>query len=127
MKRQANWYTKGRVERDIEPRLAKKYPEPVKRLTGFEMQQAVARSQAAQAEAWRNKRAGKVQPVQMEGLFIAKEVAKGTLVLGFREDTHNGAYGVQLISVNRDARTPSDHGIAPFIDKYVRITVEELK
>lgn len=123
MKEKADWYTKGRIERDVKRDVATKVAP---RLTKFEIQQRIARSQAEQAAVWRNKRAGRVQPIQMEGLFVAKEVQKGTLVLGFREDTHDGAYGVQLISFNRDARTPSDHGTAPFIGKYVRVTIEDL-
>lgn len=117
MKRQPDWYTKGRIERDVTEDVQAK----------FAGQQAEARRQAVAADAWRRQRLNTVQPVQMEGLFIAKEVAPGTLVLGFREDAAGGAYGVQLISFNRHAKTPTDHGTAPFIGKYVRVTIEELK
>lgn len=133
MKEKADWYTKGRIERDVKKHVREKFAKvgggvAASGLTGkFLMEQAVARSQAAQNEAWRNKRVGRVQPTVMEGLFIAKEVQKGTLVLGFREEgTGDTVYGVQLISFNPNARTPSDHGTSPFIGKYVRVTIEEI-
>lgn len=117
-KARADWYLNSRTKEE----------RKALELSGnFALQQSMARSQAAKAAELRNKRLGRVQPVQMEGLFIAKEVAPGTLVLGFREDSDSGAYGVQLISFNRNARTPTDHGTAPFIGKYVRVTIEEIK
>lgn len=116
MKKRADWYTKGRIEQDVKTLVEDR----------FAAAQAEARELAAAQQRWRNQRLGRVQPVQMDGLFIAKEVAPGTLVLGFREEAGDSTYGVQLISFNKGARTPSDHGTSPFIGKYVRVTIEEL-
>lgn len=111
-KQKADWY-KNRPAKKAEPT--------------FEERQAEARLTVATQDRLRHLRLSRNVPIQLDGLFVEKEVEPGVLVLGFRgREPFSGVVGVQLISMKPGAALRS-HSISPWIGKYVRVTIEELQ